>query len=258
MAVGTDMMNNNLQRIFGFDKYLPGQERVVDLVSNGNSAVAIFSTGGGKSLCYQLPALELSHLTLVVSPLLSLMKDQIDFLVSKNISAARLDSTLDKEAYNDVLRRAKEGSLKVLMISVERFKNERFRNQLKNIKISLMVVDEAHCISEWGHNFRPDYLKLPDYRLEFNKDFLLNCLKSNFCQNQFIDKTKQVGVQKMALNRLATTFIPFPSLAEQKAIVERVCKYMITIDELQKQVSERKKQSEALMRSVLREAFANE
>jgi ATP-dependent DNA helicase RecQ len=160
-------INDNLKSRFGFDTYLPGQDKVVSLILNGHSVAAIFSTGGGKSLCYQLPALELPHLTLVVSPLLALMKDQIDFLVSKNIPAARLDSTLDREAYNDILKRAKDGSLKIMMISVERFKNERFRVQLKNIMISLMVVDEAHCISEWGHNFRPGYLKLPDYRVEF-------------------------------------------------------------------------------------------
>ncbi|RKY33441.1 MAG: recombinase RecQ, partial [Candidatus Omnitrophota bacterium] len=128
---------------------------------------AIFSTGGGKSLCYQVPALQLPHLTLVVSPLLALMKDQIDFLANKNVPAARLDSTLDRKTYNDVIRRAREGDLKILMISVERFKNERFRMQLNNIKVSLMVIDEAHCISEWGHNFRPEYLKLPAYRKEF-------------------------------------------------------------------------------------------
>ncbi|MFH1259064.1 MAG: RecQ family ATP-dependent DNA helicase [Elusimicrobiota bacterium] len=160
-------MKNNLLQRFGFENYLKGQEEVVNLVLNGNSAAAIFPTGAGKSLCYQLPAIGMPHLTLVVSPLLSLMKDQIDFLAQKNIPAARLDSTLGRDEYNNVLRRAREGEIKILMISVERFKNERFRVQLKNIRISLMVVDEAHCISEWGHNFRPEYLKLPIYREEF-------------------------------------------------------------------------------------------
>ena len=162
------VMEANLLEKFGFKKYFKGQKKVIDLILQGNSAAAIFSTGGGKSLCYQVPALELPHLTLVVSPLLALMKDQIDFLANKNIPAARLDSTLGRETYNDVIRRAKEGELKILMISVERFKNERFRMQLNKIKISLMVVDEAHCISEWGHNFRPEYLRLPEYRKEFN------------------------------------------------------------------------------------------
>jgi len=109
----------------------------------------------------------LPHMTLVVSPLLSLMKDQIDFLQERGIPAARLDSTLERDEFNDVLDRARSGELKILMISVERFKSERFRSQLQRMKISLMVVDEAHCVSEWGHNFRPEYLKLPVYKKDF-------------------------------------------------------------------------------------------
>jgi ATP-dependent DNA helicase RecQ len=96
------------------------------------------------------------------------MKDQIDFLLQHQIPAARLDSTLTKDDYDHILQRAKNGELKILMISVERFKNERFRSHLKHMQISLLVVDEAHCISEWGHNFRPEYLKLPFYQKDFN------------------------------------------------------------------------------------------
>ena len=157
-----------LQKYFGFTSFLKGQEAVIRKVLDGQSAAAIFPTGAGKSLCYQLPALLLPGMTLVVSPLLSLMKDQLDFLLAKNIPAARLDSTLEKNAYNAILERAKSGQLKILMIAVERFKNERFRSHLEKMNITLLVVDEAHCISEWGHNFRPEYLNLPDYRNEFN------------------------------------------------------------------------------------------
>ena len=157
-----------LKRNFGFESFKLGQQEVIEKVLSGKSASAIFPTGSGKSLCYQLPAIQLPALTLVVSPLLSLMKDQLDFLLKHNIKAARLDSSLDRSEYNQVLQQAKSGELKILMISVERFKNERFRAQLKQMQISMMVVDEAHCISEWGHNFRPDYLKLPQYQKEFN------------------------------------------------------------------------------------------
>jgi len=161
------MLKQQLQKHFGFNTFLKGQEAVISKVLEHQSAAAIFPTGAGKSLCYQLPAMLLPGLTLVVSPLLSLMKDQLDFLLANNIPAARLDSTLEKNEYNAILEHAKSGQLKILMIAVERFKNERFRSHLEKMKVSLLVVDEAHCISEWGHNFRPEYLKLPDYQKEF-------------------------------------------------------------------------------------------
>ena len=162
------MLLKSLRETFGFEHFLSGQQEIVQRVLASESAVAIFPTGAGKSLCYQLPALHLPGLTLVVSPLLSLMKDQVDFMLSKNIPAAKLDSGMTREEYLASLQAARNGKTKILMISVERFKNERFRLQLARMDISLMVVDEAHCISEWGHNFRPDYLKLPTYRQEFN------------------------------------------------------------------------------------------
>ena len=161
------MLQHQLHKYFGFTSFLNTQEDVIQKVLEHQSAAAIFPTGAGKSLCYQLPAMLLPGLTLVVSPLLSLMKDQLDFLLSHNIPAARLDSTLAKDNYHAILEKAKRGTLKILMISVERFKNERFRFHLQHMDVSLLVIDEAHCISEWGHNFRPEYLKLPDYQKEF-------------------------------------------------------------------------------------------
>jgi ATP-dependent DNA helicase RecQ len=161
------MLKQQLQKYFKFNSFLKGQEEVIRKVLESQSAAAIFPTGAGKSICYQLPAMLLPGLTLVVSPLLSLMKDQLDFLLAHNIPAARLDSTLARDEYNTILESAKNGELKILMISVERFKNERFRTQLEKMNVTLLVVDEAHCISEWGHNFRPEYLKLPDYQQEF-------------------------------------------------------------------------------------------
>ncbi|PCJ17467.1 MAG: recombinase RecQ [Candidatus Cloacimonadota bacterium] len=161
-------LENKLKEYFGFDQFREGQKEVIEKVMDGKSVAAIFPTGAGKSLCYQLPSQLLEHMTLVVSPLLSLMKDQLDFLKSHNIKAARLDSSLSKEEYTKILEEARLGKLKVLMISVERFKNERFRSHLKRMKISMLVVDEAHCISEWGHNFRPEYLNIPSYKKQFD------------------------------------------------------------------------------------------
>ena len=161
-------MFNTLKQYFGFDAFRPGQEAVVSSVLAGRSAAAIFPTGSGKSLCYQVPALHLPHLTLVVSPLLALMQDQVKFLQSKNINAASIDSSVPAHEVQSILQGVRKGEIKILMIAVERLKNERFRRFISDIPISLMVVDEAHCISEWGHNFRPDYLKLPTYQQSFN------------------------------------------------------------------------------------------
>ena len=161
-------MYNTLEQVFGYPQFRAGQEAAISAVLAGRSAAAIFPTGSGKSLCYQLPALLLPHLTLVVSPLLALMQDQLAFLQRHGIAAASIDSAQSREDASAVMARAKSGELKILMISVERLKNERFRNFLQQVPISLLVVDEAHCISEWGHNFRPDYLKLPDYQRQFN------------------------------------------------------------------------------------------
>ncbi len=162
------MIEQTLEQTFGYDGFRPGQERAVRAVVAGRSAAAIFPTGSGKSLCYQLPALLLPHLTLVVSPLLALMQDQLVFLQRHGIAAGSIDSAQSREQASETMARAKSGELKILMISVERLKNERFRHFISQVPISLLVVDEAHCISEWGHNFRPDYLKLPDYQRQFN------------------------------------------------------------------------------------------
>lgn len=156
-------LESELQRHFGFERFQPGQQEVIEHLLAGSSAAAVFPTGAGKSLCYQLPALLLPGVTLVVSPLIALMKDQIDALVARGIAAERLDSTLSADQYQDVMSRFRDGRLKMLYVAPERFNNERFRERLMQTRVSLFAVDEAHCISEWGHNFRPDYLKLATF-----------------------------------------------------------------------------------------------
>ncbi len=153
-------MKKVLQERFGFSEFRPGQEEVIAFLLAGRSAAAVFPTGSGKSLCYQLPALMLEGVTLVVSPLIALMKDQIDRLQRQGIRAERLDSSQSAEETTKILQALRRGELKMLYVAPERFNNERFRDTMRQIPVALMTVDEAHCISEWGHNFRPDYLKL--------------------------------------------------------------------------------------------------
>ncbi len=149
-----------LEKVFGFGGLRAGQREVVEVLMAGRAALAVFPTGGGKSLCYQLPALLLEGTALVVSPLLALMKDQVDGLLAKGVAATRLDSTLSADEYAEVMAGLREGRWKLLYVSPERMGNADFVKVLQGVKLSLIAVDEAHCISEWGHNFRPDYLKL--------------------------------------------------------------------------------------------------
>ncbi len=149
-----------LSQVFGFQEFRPGQERVIAALLAGRSALAVFPTGGGKSLCYQLPALLLDGLTVVVSPLIALMKDQVDALTRRGIAAARLDSSLETSEAREVYTNLRDGRLKLLYVSPERLSGERLVDTLARRGVACLAIDEAHCISEWGHNFRPEYLKL--------------------------------------------------------------------------------------------------
>lgn len=149
-----------LRETFQLESFREGQLAVIESLLNGQNAAAIFPTGGGKSLCYQLPACLLPGVTLVVSPLLALMRDQVDRLVSLGVNAIRLDASLAAEESRAAMAELRSGRVKLLYVAPERFFNERFREVVNDLPLSLMAIDESHCISQWGHNFRPDYLKL--------------------------------------------------------------------------------------------------
>jgi len=153
-----------LQRYFGLQAFRPGQAEVVESVLSGRNTVVVMPTGAGKSLCYQLPATMLDGVTLVISPLISLMKDQVDALTARGISATFINSTLSDSERHDRQRRLREGAFKLVYVAPERFRSEAFVSSLTEARVSLLAIDEAHCISQWGHDFRPDYSQLGQIR----------------------------------------------------------------------------------------------
>ena len=153
-----------LKTHFGFDGFLPLQEEIIGSVMDGKDAFVLMPTGGGKSLCYQLPALALDGLTLVISPLISLMKDQVDALKTNGINAEFINSSLDQREVAEVGERAHRGDIKILYVAPERAVLPGFQAFLKTLNISLIAIDEAHCVSEWGHEFRPAYRELQGLR----------------------------------------------------------------------------------------------
>lgn len=159
--------NEILKHVFGYDEFRHGQQEVIDKILQGKDSLVLMPTGGGKSLCYQIPALALPGLTLVVSPLISLMKDQVDALIASGVSATFINSSIPREQLLDIYRGLQDNKYKLLYVAPERLMQMDFIDRLHSLSLNLIAVDEAHCVSHWGHDFRQDYRLLGQLKQHF-------------------------------------------------------------------------------------------
>lgn len=156
-------LEEELKVLFGYDSFRAGQKQVIDSILSGRDAFAVMPAGAGKSVCYQIPAMLLPGITLVISPLISLMQNQVKSLNEAGVSAAVINSSLSENAFYETVRKARQGLYKIIYVAPERLVTEGFIELARNVQISMVTVDEAHCISQWGQDFRPSYMKIVEF-----------------------------------------------------------------------------------------------
>lgn len=172
-----------LKAVFGYDSFRPGQEAVINAILKGRDILAVMPTGAGKSLCYQVPAMLLSGITLVTSPLISLMQDQVKALNEAGVDAAFINSSLSEKELNDTFKNAYKGHYKIIYVAPERLMSEGFINFAKSVEISMVTVDEAHCISQWGQDFRPSYMDIAEFINILDKRPIISAFTATATQN---------------------------------------------------------------------------
>ena len=172
-----------LKAVFGYDSFRPGQEAVINAILKGRDILAVMPTGAGKSLCYQVPAMLLSGITLVISPLISLMQDQVKALNEAGVDAAFINSSLSEKELNDTFKNAYKGHYKIIYVAPERLMSEGFISFAKSVEISMVTVDEAHCISQWGQDFRPSYMDIAEFINILDKRPIISAFTATATQN---------------------------------------------------------------------------
>ena len=184
-----------LKQFFGYDKFKPGQKEIISSILSGQNILAILPTGGGKSLCYQIPALVCPTFSIVISPLIALMKDQVDSINKREKIAAYINSTLDYRESEKVLQDVAEMRIKLLYLSPEKLDNKQFAERISLLKPYYIFVDEAHCISEWGHNFRPSYRKIKQF-IEYTGIEKISAFTATATEDVRSDIVDQLGMKE--------------------------------------------------------------
>ena len=223
-----------LKQYFGYDSFRSAQEELIDSILSGRDVMGVMPTGAGKSLCYQIPAMLLSGITLVVSPLISLMKDQVSKLVQAGIPGAYINSSLTSAQYKEVLRRASNGQYKIIYAAPERLETEEFLRFALETQISLVAVDEAHCVSQWGQDFRPSYLNIARFTNKLKNRPVVGAFTATATSEVKKDMQRLLGLQD-PLN--LTTGFDRPNLYFQTARPKSKTAYFHKIIENQRNAS---------------------
>lgn len=223
-------MESTLSHYFGFDTFRPGQKEIITKVMNHQNVLGVLPTGGGKSICYQVPGLMLGGTTIVISPLISLMKDQVDQLKATGIRAAYLNSSLTKKEQQTIETQLKQGELQFLYVAPERFDNGYFVHLLQQISIHLVAFDEAHCISKWGHDFRPSYQEVIDKVFALPQDFTVVALTATATAEVQKDIMARLNIDKQDEIKTSTkrpnlVFQVNPTYQRQKFVLEYVTRH---------------------------------